>query len=93
MSEKGKVARVLDKTRDLGEVIKLVEELRRAILVYQVSIIHHPSLGLLTRGLGVATAIDIQPSRPPHCKFVLLIFDCECDVLTDRIKSRPLMRF
>ena len=38
LSEKGKVARVLDKTRDSQEVITLVEKLRQAILVYQVSI-------------------------------------------------------
>ena len=37
LSEKGKVARVLDKTRDSQEVINLVEKLRQAILVYQVS--------------------------------------------------------
>ena len=37
LSEKGKVARVLDKTRDSQEVIALVEKLRQAILVYQVS--------------------------------------------------------
>jgi hypothetical protein len=37
LSEKGKVARVLDKTRDSQEVITLVEKLRQAILVYQVS--------------------------------------------------------
>ena len=37
LSEKGKVARVLDKSRDLQEVIGLVEKLRQAILVYQVS--------------------------------------------------------
>jgi len=38
LSEKGKVARVLDKTRDSQEVIGLVEKLRQAILVYQVSL-------------------------------------------------------
>ena len=38
LSEKGKVARVLDKTRDSQEVITLVEKLRQAILVYQVSV-------------------------------------------------------
>ena len=37
LSEKGKVARVLDKMRDSQEVINLVEKLRQAILVYQVS--------------------------------------------------------
>ena len=34
--EKGKVARVLDKAQDSQEVIRLVEKLRQAILVYQV---------------------------------------------------------
>ena len=43
LSEKGTAARFLDKTRDSGEVVKLVEELRRAILVYQVSIRHRQS--------------------------------------------------
>jgi len=37
LSEKGKVARVLDKSQDSQEVIKLVEKLRQAILEYQVS--------------------------------------------------------
>ena len=34
--EKGKVARTLDKRKDSGMVAKLVEELRQAILLYQV---------------------------------------------------------
>ena len=33
---KGKIARVLDKSQDSGAVINLIEQLRRAILVYQV---------------------------------------------------------
>jgi hypothetical protein len=37
LSRKKKLARVLDKTRDSQEVVKLVEKLRQAILVYQVS--------------------------------------------------------
>ena len=37
LSEKGKVARILDKTKDLAEVVALVEKLRQAILIYQVS--------------------------------------------------------
>jgi len=35
--EKGKVARFVDKERDSGEVVKLVERLRDAITRYQVS--------------------------------------------------------
>lgn len=38
LSTKGKTARLLDKTRDSGEVTKLVERLRQAILVYQVGV-------------------------------------------------------
>ena len=41
LCKKEKGARFLDKTQDSGEVIKLVEELRRAILIYQVSISYH----------------------------------------------------
>lgn len=35
---KGKAARILDKTQDSGKIIKLVEDLRQAILIYQVGI-------------------------------------------------------
>lgn len=34
--DKGKVAKIVDKKQDSGMVIKLIEELRRAILIYQV---------------------------------------------------------
>ena len=37
LSEKRKLARILDKAKDAQEVIGLVEKLRQAILVYQVS--------------------------------------------------------
>ena len=33
---KGKAARILDKTQDSQAVVKLVEDLRQAILIYQV---------------------------------------------------------
>jgi len=35
--EKGKAARFVDKGRDSGEVVKLIERLRDAITHYQVS--------------------------------------------------------
>jgi len=35
--EKGKIARFVDKERDSGEVVKLVERLRDAVTRYQVS--------------------------------------------------------
>ena len=34
---KGKGARILDKRKDSGTIVKLVEELRQAVLLYQVS--------------------------------------------------------
>lgn len=37
LSDKGKVARILDKAKDSAEVVALVEELRQAIVIYQVS--------------------------------------------------------
>ena len=37
LSEKGKVARFLDKTKDSAEVVALVEKLRQDIVIYQVS--------------------------------------------------------
>jgi len=87
LSEKGKIARALDKMRDSGEVIKLVEELRRAILVYQVSFRHRQSRESLTRGTGVTTAVNIQPGRPFDCEFLPLIFDCGAKLVACRIKS------
>jgi hypothetical protein len=40
---KGKAARILDKARDSGIIVKLVEELRQAILIYQVGIVEKQS--------------------------------------------------
>ena len=37
--EKGTTARILDKTQDSQAVVKLVEDLRQAILIYQVGAI------------------------------------------------------
>ena len=38
LSGKGKTARILDKTQDSQAIIKLVEDLRQAILIYQVGV-------------------------------------------------------
>jgi len=40
LSGKGRVAKVLDKMQDSQEVVGLVEKLRQAILIYQVSARH-----------------------------------------------------
>ena len=67
--EKGKIARILDKTQDTGEVIKLIEQLRRAILIYQVTIKYCQSLRSLTYGIDVTTTIIIHPGYPVNCEF------------------------
>lgn len=69
LSDKGKVARVLDKTKDSAEVVTLVEKLRQAIVVYQVCAGNHRIRNLLTFGTDVPTAIDVQPSIPIDCEF------------------------
>jgi hypothetical protein len=48
LSEKGKVARVLDKTKDSAEVVALVEKLRQTILIYQVGAMNCQTPTLLT---------------------------------------------
>ena len=57
--EKGKIARVLDKARDSGEVVRLVEKLRQAILIYQVSSGRCQNGKSLTCGTAVTTAVHI----------------------------------
>lgn len=69
LSEKGKVARVLDKAKDSAEVVTLVEKLRRAMVIYQVSVGRYQSRQLLTPGTDVATTVDIQPGVPIGCEF------------------------
>lgn len=77
LSEKGKLARVLDKTKDLQEVIGLVERLRQAILVYQVSVRDRQNRKSLTRRAGVTTTVNIQPGRPFECEFLFPVSDLE----------------
>ena len=39
--DKGKGARILDKKKDSGKVVKLVEELQQTILLYQVGTVEN----------------------------------------------------
>jgi hypothetical protein len=87
LSEKGKVARVLDKTQDLQEVINLVEKLRQAILVYQVGPSHRRGRKSLTLGTGVTTTVDIQPGRPSDREFLVPVSDFETQRSVCRFKS------
>ena len=87
LSEKGKVARLLDKTQDSQEVVKLVEKLRQAILIYQVSARDLQSRKRLTRGAGIATAVNIQPSRPLDREILLPVFDSRTQRLVCQFKA------
>jgi hypothetical protein len=65
LSEKGKLARVLDKAQDSQEVIKLVEKLRQTILVYQVSPRHRQGQKSLT---------DVQGRCPNNSRYTTRSF-------------------
>jgi len=84
---KGKVTRALDKKQDLGEVITLVEKLRQAILIYQVSVRGDSTWRLLTPGTDVTATVDIQPSRPFDREFLPLVFDSEIEPTVGCVKS------
>jgi hypothetical protein len=70
LSAKGKTARILDKKRDSGEVMKLIERVKQAISIYQVcpwgpSISWRP----LTSGTGFTTTVNARPTLPLYCEF------------------------
>lgn len=88
LSEKGNIARVLDKQQDSAEVITLVERLRQAILVYQVSAGDLQNQGLLTPGTDVTTTVNIQPGHPFNCEFLPPVFGCGTEPV---ISSHPSM--
>ena len=57
---KGKAAKVLDERQDLGMVAKLVEELRQALLLYQVGIVENrQSSRIDERWIAIATTVHI----------------------------------
>ena len=87
LSGKKKLVRVLDKKQDSQEVVKLVEKLRQAILVYQVSARHRRSLKSLTRGAGITTTVNIQPGRPFDREFLLPVSGIEAQWAICRFKA------
>ena len=87
LSEKGKIARALDKTRDSGKVADLVEELRQAVLIYQVSASRYRSRTLLMWGKVFTTAVDIQSGRSFDRKFLLVISDLETHWMVGQSKA------
>ena len=87
LSEKSKVARVLDKTQDLQEVFGLVEKLRQAVLIYQVRIRHSQGQKSFTRGTGVATTVDIQPGRAFNRELLIPVSNFETQRSGCRFKA------
>ena len=77
---KGKTARFLDKTQDSSAVVKLIEELRQAILIYQVGDIGSLRLARVDAfGIAIAAAINRQSSRTVDCKFFPVVFAVRTD--------------
>ena len=75
LSEKGKVAKFLDKKRDSGVIVSIVEQLRQAILIYQVSTAEGcRSSQVNAFWIAVATTRYRQPGHTIGCEFPYSIF-------------------
>ena len=60
--EKGKITRFLDKAKDARAVVKLINQLQRAILIYQVRVIScQVQSEIMRMTTGIPTAINPQP--------------------------------
>ena len=66
--EKGVAARLIDKAEDSKEVAKLVERLREAIALYQVSERGRFAGCDLHGKIVITTTSDLRPDCRPHCK-------------------------
>ena len=73
--EKGKVARVLDKEQEAQAVVRLIDQLQKTILIYQVCTGGCRVSAGLTRSMAdVPTAVDPQPGHTIDGKLVQDIF-------------------
>ena len=72
---KKKATRILDKKQDSGKVVKLAEELRQAILIYQVSpaATYRPDL-VDPLGVVIATTVYRRPYCTVGCESFLEVF-------------------
>jgi len=68
--EKKTAVGFLDKTKDSQEVISLVDELRNAIIGFQVGKKHMALPRANTRGTALATTVDAQSDPKSGCKVV-----------------------
>ena len=80
---KGKGARFLDKKRDSGKVVKLVEELRQAILIYQVGTVGSERSSQADMfSIAIATTVDRQSGHTVDCKLPPSVFTIRTDGLS-----------
>ena len=78
--DKGKVAKYLDKKRDSGVIIKLVEQLRQAVLMYQVGTADGcRSSQVDAYWVAVATTIYRQSGHTSDCKSPPTVFTLGVD--------------
>ena len=83
--DKGKMAKILDKKQDSGMIVKLVEELRQAILIYQVGTVQNcRSSRVDDFWIVVATTVYRQSGHTVGCKYPPNVFTVQID---GRIKS------
>jgi len=68
ISDKGTFAGFVDKGKDSQEVADLIEELRDAIVYYQVSGHHAGRTSVNTDETDLATAVCIQSDWKAYCK-------------------------
>ena len=66
--EKKKVARFLDKAKDSQEVVNLVEQLRTAIVFYQVSRNRMVWARANARRAALTATVNVQSDRETGCK-------------------------
>jgi len=84
------MARAVDKTQDAAAVVKLVDQLQKTIIVYQVCPKGCQVWAALTRMVtGVSTAIDPQSSHATDSMFLRTVSVLE---LTGRLLIQDFIR-
>jgi len=90
LSRKELTARAVDKTQDAAAVVKLVDQLQKTIIIYQVCPKDCQVREALTRMMtGVSTAIDPQSSHATDGVFLRTVSALE---LTTRLLIQDFIR-
>jgi len=84
------MARVLDKAQDASAVVKLVDQLQKTIIIYQVCVQACQIQAALIRMMaGVSTTVDPQSSHTAGGMFLWIVFTSE---LTSRLLIQGFIR-